>query len=165
MYCVFSSSFALIFFFPYFNFKDTHAKIVWMKHFINFSLFRKNRNFRLLYAGQVVSFIGTMITGVALPYQVYQETKSTLMVGLISLFQLLPLLVTALLGGALADRHDRRKLLWITEIILAGGCLLLAANSLAMSPSVWLIFLIAAIMSAVNGLHRPALDSIIQQIK
>lgn len=135
-----------------------------MKNFINFSLFYKNRNFRLLYSGQVVSFIGTMITGVALPYQVYQETKSTLMVGLISLFQLLPLLITALLGGALADRHDRRKILLITETILAGGCLLLAANSLAASPSIWLIFLIAAIMSAVNGLHRPALDSLIQQM-
>lgn len=135
-----------------------------MKYLLDFSLFRKNRNFRLLYAGRFVSFLGVMITGVALPYQIYHETQSTLMVGLVSLFQLLPLLFTALLGGALADRHRRRKLLLITQIILTVGCLLLAANSLTLRPSVFIIFIIAAMMSGVNGLNRPALESITQQI-
>lgn len=126
-------------------------------------LLRKNRNFRLLYAGQGISLMGTMITGVALPYQVYRETHSSLMVGLISLVQLIPLLFTALLGGYLADQYRRRRLLLITEVISALGSLLLAANALLPNPSLWIIFLLAALMSAVNGFHRPAMEGIIQQ--
>jgi MFS family permease len=135
-----------------------------MKNFLNFSVLRKNRNFRLLYAGQFISFVGTMITGVAVPYQVYQETHSTLMVGLISLFQLLPLLFTSLLGGALADRHHRRKILLLAECILALGSLVLAVNAWLVHSSLWCIFLVASLMSAFYGLHRPALDGIVQQI-
>lgn len=135
-----------------------------MSYFINLSLLRKNRNYRLLYTGQFVSFIGTMITSVALPYQIYHETYSTLMVGLLSLFQLLPLLITALLGGVLADRHHRRKLLIIAESLLAIGCLLLAFNAYLTNSHVWAIFVIAVLMSGITGLHRPALTSITQQI-
>lgn len=135
-----------------------------MSYLLNLSILRRNRNFTLLYIGQFVSFFGTMITGVALPYQIYTLTQSTLMVGLLSLFQLLPLLVTALIGGVFADRYHRRLLLIISEIILAIGCLLLAVNSQAATPHIWLIFLIPTIMSAFTGLHRPALDSIVQQL-
>lgn len=132
--------------------------------FINLSLLLRNRNFRLLYLGQFISFVGTMITGVALPYQIYHLTHSTLMVGLIGLFQLLPLMLTALLGGVLSDRYHRRLLLLIAESLLAVGCLLLALNAWLPTPQIWIIFLIASFMSAVNGLHRPSLDSVTQQI-
>ncbi|MBA2654653.1 MAG: MFS transporter [Gammaproteobacteria bacterium] len=134
-----------------------------MKYFINLSLLKRNRNFCFLYLGQFVSFIGAMITVVALPYQIYHMTHSTLMIGLLSLFQLLPLLVTALIGGVFADRYHRRMLLLCAEILLAVGCLLLAMNS-AYTPRILFIFIIAIIMSAITGLHRPALDSIVQQI-
>src|SRR6187200_182320 len=100
-----------------------------MKYLINFSILRRNRNFAFLYVGQFVSFVGTMITGVALPYQIYTQTHSTLMVGLLSLVQLLPLLVTALVGGVFADRYHRRMLLLISESVLAIGSLLLAWNA------------------------------------
>lgn len=135
-----------------------------MRYIINLSIFRRNHNFALLYLGQFVSFLGTMITGVALPYQIYTLTHSTLMVGLLSLFQLLPLLFTALIGGVFADRYHRRMLLLMSEAILAIGCLLLAVNAHLAHPHIWAIFVIATFMSAFNGLHRPALDSIVQQV-
>ncbi len=135
-----------------------------MKYFINFSIFRRNPNFAFLYIGQFVSFMGTMITGVAVPYQIYMSTHSTFMVGLISLVQLLPLLVTALIGGVFADRYHRRMLLLISEIVLACGSLSLAINAMLPEPHLWLLFIIAPLMSAFTGLHRPALDSIVQQI-
>jgi MFS family permease len=134
-----------------------------MQFIVNALLYR-NRNFRLLYVGQFLSFIGTMITGVALPYQIYQETHSTLLVGLLGLVQLLPILVTALIGGVFADRHHRRLLLVITESLLALGCLFLAWNAFLEVPHTWLIFVVASLMSAINGFHRPALDSITQQL-
>ncbi|HVE44783.1 MAG TPA: MFS transporter [Gammaproteobacteria bacterium] len=135
-----------------------------MALFLDFSIFQRNRQFTFLYIGQFVSFIGTMITGVALPYQIYSLTHSTLMVGLLSLFQLLPLLFTALVGGVFADRYHRRLLLLSAEAMLALGSFLLAMNAYSEAPHIWAIFLIATIMSAFNGLHRPALESIVQQI-
>ncbi|MCL9685697.1 MFS transporter [Legionella maioricensis] len=135
-----------------------------MSHLLDISLLKKNRDFRLLFLGQFISFIGTMITSVALPYQIYQLTQSTLMVGLLSLVQLLPLLVTALVGGVFADRYNRSALLIISESLLAVGCLFLAVNSHSSHPSFIMIFVIASFMSAITGLHRPAFDSITQQI-
>ncbi|HCJ4241555.1 TPA: MFS transporter, partial [Legionella pneumophila] len=135
-----------------------------MSHLLDLSILKKNRDFTLLYLGQFISFIGTMITSVALPYQIYHLTESTMMVGLLSLIQLLPLLITALLGGVFADRYNRRGLLIISELLLAVGCLFLAFNSKLANPSVSLIFIIASLMSAITGLHRPAFDSVIQQI-
>jgi MFS family permease len=134
-----------------------------MNSLLNFSLLKKNKNFRLLYLGQFISFFGTMITGIAVPYQIYQLTHSTLIVGLISLIQLLPLLFTALIGGVFADRYQRRKLLLISEVILAVGCLVLAVNSIFVAK-IWLIFLVGFLMSSVTGLHRPALESMVQQL-
>lgn len=138
--------------------------IYYMSYLINLDIFSRNRNFTLLYTGQFVSFVGTMITGVALPYQIYTETHSTLMVGLLSLVQLLPLLVTALIGGVFADRYHRRKLLLSAEAVLATGSLLLALNAWLPVPHIWVMFVVSSLMSAFNGMHRPALESIVQQI-
>jgi len=135
-----------------------------MSYLLNLSLFRRNRNFSLLYFGQFVSFFGTMITSVALPYQIYMQTHSTLMVGLLSLVQLLPLLVTALIGGVFADRYHRRVLLLVSESVLCVGSLLLALNASLAQPHIWVMFVVSSLMSAFNGLHRPALESIVQQI-
>lgn len=135
-----------------------------MRYFINLSILFRNRNFGLLALGQFVSFMGTMITSVALPYQIYHLTQSTLMVGLLSLAQLVPLLFTALVGGVFADRYHRRMMLLVSELLMAIGCILLAYNSTLSAPHIWIIFVVASAMSAVNGLHRPALDSITQQI-
>jgi MFS family permease len=135
-----------------------------MSHLLDLSLIKKNREFRLLFLGQFISFIGTMITGVALPYQIYHLTQSTMMVGLLSLVQLIPLLFTALLGGVFADRYNRKLLLIASETLLAFGCILLALNSSISNPSLIAIFIISSLMSAITGLHRPAFDSVTQQI-
>lgn len=135
-----------------------------MHYFLDMGLLFRNRDLGLLYAGQFISFMGTMISYVVLPYQIYQMTQSTIMVGLLSLVQLIPILFTALIGGVLADRWNRRGLLLISESLLSIGCALLAFNASLEQPTLWGIYLIAFLMAAINGLHRPALDSITQQI-
>lgn len=135
-----------------------------MSYFVDLSILKRNRKFRLLFTARTISLVGTMITNVALPYQIYHITASTLMVGLLSLAQLIPLLFTALYGGALADRHNRRKIIITAEIFLSLGSLGLFWNALEMQRHVWLLFMIAASMSAIVGLHRPALDSLKQQV-
>src|SRR3954454_7281184 len=97
---------------------------------------RRHRDFRLLFAGQFVSFFGSMITYVAVPYQVYQLTSSSLVVGLLGVVQLVPLVLFGLWGGAYADAMDRRRLLIGAEALLtliSGG---LAVNAMVAHPSI-----------------------------
>ena len=128
--------------------------------FLSLSPLRKHRDYRLLYTGQLVSMFGSMITYVAVPYQVFELTHSSFTVGMLGAGQLVPLLVFALLGGSYADAMDRRRLLIVSEIIMAGGSLALAINGMLPHSSVALIFVVSAAMSATNGFHRPALDAI-----
>src|SRR5215470_11212737 len=127
--------------------------------FLNLAPLKKHRDYRLLYTGQLVSMFGSMITYVAVPYQVYALTHSSFMVGMLGAAQLVPLLIFALWGGAYADAMDRRRLLIISEIIMTAGSLTLAINGLSAHASVILIFVVSASMSACNGFHRPALDA------
>jgi MFS family permease len=127
---------------------------------LDLSPLRRHRDFRFLFIGQLVSGFGTFLTYVALPVQIYELTKSSAIVGLLGTAQLVPLAVTALWGGAFADAIDRRRLLLVSEALLLTGCLALVVNSMLAHPSVILLFVVAALMSAVNGFHTPALQSL-----
>lgn len=125
---------------------------------------RRHRDFRLLFMGQLVSFFGTMLTSVALPYQVYHITRSSLAVGLLGLVQLVPLLAFAFLGGALADAHDRRRMVQLTELAFAAMSGLLAANALLPHPHVWVLYAVAAAMAGLDALQRPSLDALLPRL-
>ena len=125
---------------------------------------KRNRDFRYVYFGQFVSFFGTMMSLVALPYQIYHLTNSTLSVGLLGVVELVPLLLTAFIGGALADVLDRRKLLIRAELGMAIGCLCLVGNAFSSHPQLWFVYLIAAILSSLTGLHRPSLDALMPRL-
>ena len=85
-----------------------------------------HRRYRLLFVAQSVSLFGTMITYAALPYHIYRLTGSSFSVGLIGLVELLPLLVMAFVGGALADAYDRRRMGVVADVALAAGSSTLA---------------------------------------
>lgn len=129
---------------------------------MDFSPLRR-RNYRLLYVGQLVSLLGTMLTYVALPYQMYRLTGSTLAVGLLGLAELVPLLTTAFVGGLLADAVDRRRLAQVTDLASATGSAALALLA-ATGASAWLLYLVAAWMSAVAGLQRPSIESLVPRL-
>jgi MFS family permease len=120
---------------------------------------RRHRDFRLLLLGRGVSFLGAMVTYVAIPYQVYHLSGSSLLVGLLGLAELGPLLATAFLGGAFADAFDRRRMVQLTELALAGASGVLLLNA-ALSPRVWVLFVVAAVMAALDGLQRPSLEAL-----
>jgi MFS family permease len=121
---------------------------------------RRHRDYRLLYAAQFVTFLGTMVTYVALPYQMYALTQSSLAVGLLGLFELVPLLLTAFVGGALADAVDRRRMVLATEVGLGLGSAALFVSALAGNTHPWILYMIAAVMSGLNGLQRPSIDAL-----
>jgi MFS family permease len=125
---------------------------------------RRHRDFRILFIGRLVSFFGSMITVVAVPYQVYQLTHSVLLVGLLGLAELAALIGFAMLGGALADAADRRTMVLLSEAGLMVGSILLAGNSLLAHPLVWLIFVVAALQGAFDALQRPSLDALLPRL-
>lgn len=129
----------------------------------NIGLLRE-REFRLLYLGQGVSSFGSALTYVALPLQMYQLTHSTVLVGLLGLVEFLPMFLLAFVGGALADRFDRRRLAIHAERLMALGCLALAANAMLPAPRVWVLWLVATLLAGLNAVHRPALEALTQQI-
>src|SRR5206468_4615679 len=80
--------------------------------------------------------------------------------GLLGLVELVPLLFTAFVGGALADAVDRRWMVRITELSLAGASGVLVFNALLPSPQLWVIFVVAALMAGLDGLQRPSLEAL-----
>lgn len=122
------------------------------------------RDYRLLFFGQAVSALGSMISYVAVPYQVYQLTKSSFYVGLLGAVQVVPILVLGLWGGSLADRMDRRKLLLWSELFMCIGTLGLVLNAWLPEPSLAAIFALAGFLQAVNAFHRPAMEAITQKL-
>ena len=117
---------------------------------------RESRDFRRLWFGTGVSAIGSQITTVAIPFQLYEETKSTLLVGLLGLAALLPLLVVPLYGGAVADAVDRRRLLLLSDVALLVVTAGLLVNALLPAPSIWFLFVAEALGTAAYGFQRPA---------
>jgi MFS family permease len=111
--------------------------------------------FRRYYFGQIVSLIGSQFSLVALRFQAYHLTGSTLTVGLLSLTQLFPLLIAAIGFGQLADVIDRRRILLVTQVILACSSVALALNAHLAHPRLWLMFILAAFSSFVIGIDWP----------
>lgn len=119
----------------------------------------RHREFRLLSIGRAVSFLGGMVTYVAVPFQIYELTHSSLDVGLLGLAEIVPLVVAAVIGGALADAHDRRRQAWLTELGLMACSGALLVNATLTNPRVGVLYAIAAVAATLEGLQRPALEA------
>jgi MFS family permease len=125
---------------------------------------RSSRDFRLLFSGGSVSFVGSMVTYVAMPFQVAQLTGSYLAVGLISLVEIGPMVVFGLYGGALADAVDRRRLVLVTETLIALVTGVLLLNSLLPDPALWVVYAVAFSYAVLDSLQRPSLDALVPRI-
>jgi len=126
------------------------------KLFADLSPLRNSRQFRRLWAGQTVSGIGSQLTLVAVAYQAFHLTHSTLVVGLIGFTQLVPLLAGALWGGALADAWDRKRVLTLTQLAMAAAVAGLAVNAALDHPQVWVLFVCTAAAAGFQGVDWPA---------
>jgi MFS family permease len=124
----------------------------------------RGREFRLLFLGQLVSFFGSMITFVALPFQMYDLTGSTFAVGALGLCEFVPILAVALVSGALADAFDRRRLVVFSELGSAVFMAVLLGNALLDEPQAWVLFVCAAVLAGFYALLRPPLDSLVPRV-
>ena len=122
---------------------------------------RTSRDFRLLFVAGTLTYLGGMITYVAVPFQLYRLTDSNAAVGLVGAVQLVPLLVGGLYGGALADHVDRRRLLVSTGVAQALVTALLALNAARDRPSVAALYVLAFLLAACSSLQRPSREALL----
>jgi MFS family permease len=131
---------------------------------IDITPLRASRDYRLLFFGQLISFFGTMMSFVAIQWQMFELTNSSEMVGYIALAEFFPMFILAFVGGAIADSFDKRKILRLTEIGQTFVTLLLLLNSFAWKPKISLIFVAAGLHAAFAAFQRPAFESFIQKV-
>ncbi|MFG3345031.1 MFS transporter [Streptomyces sp. NPDC048018] len=125
---------------------------------------RSSRDFRLLWVQGIVAFFASFMALIALPLQIKDLTGSPFAVGAMGAVELVPLVVCGLYGGALADAVDRRKVIVATEAGLGVLALVLLLDALLPRPLLWPLYVVAAGVSALAGLQRPALDSLMARI-
>lgn len=131
---------------------------------LDLSPLRVSRDYRLLFFGQLVSFFGSMMTFIVVPWQMYRLTESSAMVGYIYLAEFVPMVALAFVGGALADFLDKRKMLRLTEIGQTSVTAILLINSLLPNPRIWVLFAAVALHAGFAAIQRPAFESFIQKI-
>jgi MFS family permease len=118
------------------------------------------RDFRLLFTAATVGYLGSMVGYVAVPFQIFQLTRSNLAVGIVGGIELVPLIVFGLWGGALADRFDRRAIMVVAGVFNTILAAALLANALSHRPQVWVIYLVAGLLSVSSSLQRPSQDAL-----
>ncbi|MFD6312988.1 MULTISPECIES: MFS transporter [Streptomyces] len=120
--------------------------------------------YRRLWTSTIVTAVGSQLTAVAVPKQVYDITGSSAWVGAASLAGLVPLTVFALWGGAIADSMDRRRLLLITNIGIAVTSVLFWLQAAAGLESVAVLMVLLALQQAFWGLNSPARNASIARL-
>ena len=131
---------------------------------VDLTAVRESADLRLLLLGQVVSSVGTQAALVAVPYQIYVLTHSAALVGLLGLIELGPLIAASLLGGAVADRHDRRALLLAGQIAVVVLAVALAVATLLGPPPVVLVLLLAGALAGAGAVVNVAFAAMVPAI-
>lgn len=124
----------------------------------------QSRDFKLFWIGQMVSLTGTWVQSVAQQWLVLKLTGSAFKLGLVTTVQFTPLLILALIGGAIADRLDKRSLLLATQIIsllLAVGLGTLVATN---TVQYWHVLVFAAMLGTVNAFYTPARQAFVPEL-
>jgi MFS family permease len=127
---------------------------------IDISPLRSSAAYRRLWIGDSISLMGSAMTVVAVPIQIYEITRSSFYVGLLGLVTLVPLVGFGLVGGAIADATDRRRLLVTTQMLLAAASLLLALQAIAGNRNIWVLYGLTALVSAVVAVDSPTRRSV-----
>jgi predicted MFS family arabinose efflux permease len=125
---------------------------------------RASRDLRLLLGGEIVTGLGTQAALVALPYQLYTQTHSAFLTGLLGAVELGPLVTMSLLGGAVADRVDRRRVLLLDQIALVVCAAALAALAFAGSPPVLVLYALGGLLAGFGAVQNVATSAIVPNL-
>jgi MFS family permease len=131
---------------------------------IDLAPLRKSKDFSLLWAAGLISYFGSMITYVAVPFQIKELTGSYVAVAVSGLVEIVPLVIFGLYGGVLADALDRKKLIWVTELLSLLFTAILLINAMMDSPNLLLIYIVSGLFAATSGLRQPAMQAALPRL-
>lgn len=120
--------------------------------------------FRRMFVSQIATVVGSQLTAVAVQQQIFDVTGSSALVGLASLVALVPLVVFGLLGGAVADSFDRRKLMMITSTGIAVTSLALWLTALSGTRQIWIVMALLAVQQGFFAVNQPTRSAILPRI-
>ena len=124
----------------------------------------RHRNFRLFFGGQLISLIGTWMQSVAQAWLIYRLTHSALLLGAVGFAGQIPIFLIAPVGGHVADRVDRRRIIIVTQTCAMILAFILAALTLTGRIHEWHIIVLAALLGVVNAFDMPARQAFIVQM-
>lgn len=116
----------------------------------------RHRNYQLFFAGQLISLIGTWMDQVAGSWLVYRLTGSALLLGTVAFANQIPVFLLAPIGGTVADRHNRRTILVVTQSCMMVLAFILAGLTLTHRITVWELMLLSGLLGVVNAFDIPA---------
>lgn len=120
--------------------------------------------FRRLWLGSAVSAVGSQLTLVAVSLEIYRLTQDSFYVGLLAVFALVPLVVGGLLGGSIADSHDRRRVALLATAVLWLTTGLIALQAWLQLGNVWVLYLLVAVQSGAQAINQPARSAILPML-
>lgn len=121
------------------------------KLFVDVTPLRELPDYRRLVTAGLISTVGSQLTVVAVAYQVFRQTGSSFQVGAVSVATLIPLIVGSLIGGSVGDAVDRRKILWISALVLSTTSATLGLNAASAHPTTWVIYVVSAVSGGLIG--------------
>jgi MFS family permease len=136
----------------------------WRGLLVDLEPVKRDRDFRMIWLGQLVNGLGRQVTVVALPFELWSLTHNSLSIGLLALVQMAPILVFSLGGGAIADAVDRRRLLIVTQALLALSSLALAVLAAQPSPPIWALYVVAFVAAGLGAVDGPARASALPRL-
>jgi len=123
-----------------------------------------HRNFQLFFSGQLISLIGTWMDNIAEAWLVYRLTGSSLLLGTVAFAGQIPVFLMAPIGGMVADRFSRHKIVIATQASSMVIAFTLAGLTLSGRVKVWEVIVLAALMGIVNGFDIPARQSFLVEM-
>src|SRR5258708_7040493 len=121
-------------------------------------------NFRLFFAGQLISLVGTWMQTVAQSWLVYRLTGSSTLLGLVGFSSQIPVFLISPFGGVMADRYNRHRLIVVTQITSMALALILAALTLSGHIRIWHLFVLSSALGVVNAVDIPARQAFFQEM-
>src|SRR5512139_849738 len=125
----------------------------------------RHRDFRLLWLGQLISQAGSMMQVVAINWHISVLTNyNPLALGLVGLSRVVPIIFFSLVGGAVADAHDRRKVMLVTQSAMAIFAAILGFLTDRGLQVVWPIYLLNALAASAAAFDNPARQALIPSL-
>jgi len=124
----------------------------------------RHRNYRLFFSGQIISLVGTWMQSVAQSWLVYRLTGSSLLLGLVGFAGQIPVFILAPLGGLVADRYSRHRIVIFTQSSAMLLAFVLSALTLLEHIQVWHVMVLAALLGVVNAFDIPARQAFIVEM-